>query len=65
MGTEEDQKVEKFLDDKEKIVSDVICKKLSIQENLHIERAHRVGKQVFDRHDGSKNRPRPINTKLT
>ena len=54
MGIEEDKKMEKSWDDTEKIVSDVICKKLRIQETLHMESAHRVGKQMSDPHDGSK-----------
>ena len=37
MRIEEDKKMEKSWDDMEKIVFDVICKKLRIQENLHIE----------------------------
>ena len=57
--------MEKSWDDTEKIVSDIICKKLRIQETLHIERAHRVGKQMSKRHDKSKNRPRPIIAKFT
>ena len=52
MGIEEDKKMEKFWDDTEKIVSDVNCKKLRIPKTLHIELAHRVGKQMSDRHDG-------------
>ena len=65
MGIEDNKKMEKSWDDTEKIVSDVICKKLRIQETLHIERAHGVLKQMSDRHDGSKNRPRPIIAKFT
>ena len=65
MEIEEDKEMEQSWDDTEKIVSDVICKKLRIQETLHIERAHRVGKQMSDSHDGSKNRPRPIIAKFT
>ena len=42
MGIDENKKMEKSWDDTEKIVSDVICKKLRIQEILHIERVHRV-----------------------
>ena len=65
MEIEEDKKMEKSWNDTEKIVSDVICKKLRIQETLYIVRAHRVGKQLYDRHDGSKNRLRPIIAKFT
>ena len=64
MGIEEDKKMEKSWDNTEKIVSDVICKKLRIQDGLQIEHAHRVGKQMFDCHDGSKNRPCPIIAKF-
>ena len=53
MGIEEDKKMEKSWDDTEKMVSDVICKKL---RTLHIEGARRVGKRMSDRHDGSKQR---------
>ena len=60
MGIEEDRTIEKSWDNTEKIVSDIICKKLRIQETLHIECTHHVGKQLYDRHDGSKNRPHPI-----
>ena len=67
IGIEEDKKVEKSWHDMEKTIPDVICQKLRIQENLHIEpneRAHRVRKKMFDRHDGSKNRPHPIIAKF-
>ena len=69
MGVDEDLE-EKTWDDTEKIVRKLIHEKLNFEEDIAIERAHRVGKkqrQSTSRPDGSKvnDRPRPIIVKFT
>ena len=69
MGVDEDLE-EKTWDDTEKIVRKLIREKLNLEEEIAIERAHRVGKrqrQSTSRPDGSKvnDRPRPIIVKFT
>ena len=48
----------------EEMVKELVKDKLELSEDLHIERAHRVGKKKETRQDGSKYSPRPIVVKL-
>ena len=70
LGVEENNTTEKSWDDTEKMVKNIIREKLDINEEINIERAHRVGKprppsSLPSRHDGSKVTPRPIIAKIS